>query len=374
MVFKTKGLCKSAFFVFIIIMCMLYASNIWAAEIAGESTKNSYPQHTYKQEIKSAILNDGRLAFYLLKCTVNKGDNLLATDFVSFSEDMPSASVNFLKYPDFQQTGKQDVILQVIYNDGTQIEITTQLTVIQMPAVESKPGIGIDDKGPVFSPILNLYAKVNTDIDYFTGVNATDGHGPAEITVDSSNVDPTKPGRYNITYTATGQNGSKKTEGAYISLSVTSPQTVYDLADRIIENAASGDLSQYEKARALYNWVINNIRYVDGSPHISAIDGAYTAFTLGRGDCFVFYAAVEVLYTRAGIPNVQVRRLGGATHFWNLVNTGDGWYHVDATPFTGGVPRVRFMFSESTAQHYTRTFAYANYNYDTSLYPEAAWE
>ena len=357
-----------AFFTFFAIF-MLFAKNVWAAEIHTQTEEqnaiNNIQNTYYEPEIKSAILHNGQLAFYLLKCTVNEGNSLPATDFISYIQDMPVASVNFANNPNFQKEGKQDIQLLIIFNDGIQKEYATQLTVVKKTP---------DEKGPVFSPILNLYAQVNSEIDYFSGVTAADDNGPVEITVDSSNVDPTKPGRYYIVYTAVSQNGKQTTAGAYISLSDTPPQTVYEIADRIIADAASGDLSQYEKARALYNWVINNVRFVDGSPHISAIEGAYTAFTRGRGDCFVFYSAIEVLYTRAGIPNVQVRRLGGSTHFWNLVNTGEGWYHVDATPFSGGIPRIRFMFSESTAQYYTRTFTYANYNYDKSLYPEAALE
>ncbi|MDR1559772.1 MAG: hypothetical protein LBS84_08785 [Clostridiales bacterium] len=341
---------------------------------SGVSSNKGYPPNSYYEpELGSAIINNGQLAFYLFKRTVNEGDTLSASEFVSFGEGSYAASVNFMKYPNFRLLGRQEVQLLVTYFDGTRTEAIANMTVVEY-GLPDETEYSDDNTPPVFDPISNLYAQVNSDIDYYNGVSAADDSGSVEITADTSSVNPSKVGRYYVTYTATDPNGNTATAGAYISLSSASPQTVFNTADRIIASVASGNLSQYEKARRLYNWVINNVRYVDGSAHSSSIDGANTAFTRGRGDCFIFYSAVEVLFTRAGIRNVQVRRLGGATHYWNLVNTGGGWYHVDATPFAGGLPRVRFMFSESTAQYYTRNFPYTSYNYDRSLYPQAAWE
>ena len=227
---------------------------------------------------------------------------------------------------------------------------------------------------PVFTHIFNRYAQVNSEIDFMSGVSATSELGPVEITVDSSGIDTSQPGRHRITYTATDQQGNTSTATAFLALSNANPETVLAQADGIIANvAADPGLSLYEKARRLYDWVINNVHYQSGTPHISPIDQAQTAFTLGRGDCYVFYAAIEVLFTRAGIPNVQMSRVGGVSHYWSLVNTGNGWYHVDATPFAG-VPRVRFMFSESVAQDFTQQFPNASYNHDRSLYPQPEWE
>ena len=61
-------------------------------------------------------------------------------------------------------------------------------------------------------------------------------------------------------------------------------------------------------------------------------------FTEGQGDCFVFFATSKALLTRAEIPNIDVVKsdTSHSSHYWSLINCGDGWYHFDTTPRYGG--------------------------------------
>jgi len=87
-------------------------------------------------------------------------------------------------------------------------------------------------------------------------------------------------------------------------------------------------------------------------------------------------AASRVLLTRAGIENQTVQRYAGAarTHYWNLVNVGNGWHHFDAcpTPDNAVTNSQRFMFTESKARQYTEAIktSYRYYEYDKATVPE----
>ena len=95
------------------------------------------------------------------------------------------------------------------------------------------------------------------------------------------------------------------------------------LADKILSQITNSGMNQYQKARAIYNYVHSHLRYVGSSDKSSWISAAYVGLTQGKGDCFNYIAASKALLTRAGIPNVDLHRVGGnSAHYWLLVNTG----------------------------------------------------
>ena len=96
--------------------------------------------------------------------------------------------------------------------------------------------------------------------------------------------------------------------------------------------------------------------------------------TRRKGDCFTYYAVSRALLTAVGIDNLEVTRMGGPTsHYWNLINCGDGWYHFDATPRSSKMPPfVSFMFTDEEAADYTAKAGRSYYAFDGSLYPERA--
>ena len=75
----------------------------------------------------------------------------------------------------------------------------------------------------------------------------------------------------------------------------------------------------------------------------------------------------KVLLTRAGIANIDIVKIPTRTsHYWNLVNVGDGWYHFDTTPRKDHP--VIFMWTEAQMMEYSGRH-YNSHNYDHSLYP-----
>ncbi|MDR1914114.1 MAG: hypothetical protein LBQ68_06500 [Clostridiales bacterium] len=321
-------------------------------------------------EILSIVMKENKTIYSVLRLTSTVGTSFLPENFVKLPEVSPIVRVDFVVQPDFTYIGPQTVTLLLVYDSGDTATVAAQLV------LEEKLN---DTTPPVFEPILNRYAQINSEIDYITGIAATDDSGFCEITVDSHEVDPTAAGRYRLLYTATDAAGNSVTQEAFLALSKILPQTVFNAADGILKEITTDEMTQKEKARAIFDYVVHGFRYTTNSEHNNAIDGAHQAFTRKSGDCFIFYSSSEVLLTRAGIPNIQVRRLvtpqnGYAPHYWNLIDVGEGWYYYDSTPIARNLGRDRFYFTESELQQLAKQIGTGAYFYDESLYPKAVWE
>lgn len=155
-------------------------------------------------------------------------------------------------------------------------------------------------------------------------------------------------------------------------------QAAQEKLDEQVQKALDGiiadGMTKLEQAKAVWDFTKNGISYTGTSEKSDWTVGAYEGLTTRRGDCFTYYAVSRALLTALGIDNLEVRRVGGVTsHYWNLVNCGDGWYHFDATPRSSKLPYfVSFMFTDEEAADYTARVGGGReyYTFDGSLYPE----
>lgn len=235
-----------------------------------------------------------------------------------------------------------------------------------------------DTEGPVISGVKPLTALVGGTLNYRDGVTAVDGRdGPVPLQVDSSKVNLNAAGEYEVVYFAEDSSGNRTevTTTAVITEPDSTPnpteesaeaalERVNALSDQILAQIITDGMSQREKARAIYDYVSSHIKYVGTSDKGSWIDGAYSGFTTGRGDCFNYFACAKALLTRAGIPNVDLERVGGVTrHYWQLVNVGDGYYHFDTCPHPSGYSMTSFLITEDQARAYTEKIGSVRPNY-----------
>lgn len=240
-----------------------------------------------------------------------------------------------------------------------------------------------DTEPPVITGARDLTVAVGQTISYREGVTVTDDQDEdIRLQVDASAVDLTQTGEYPVTYSASDARGNE----ASVTVTVTVVETltvddsgqadlppsnlnvteddVYALADRILNQITTAGMSQLEKAKAIFDYVHNHIKYVGTSDKSSWVIGAYIGFTRGSGDCFNYFACSKALLTRAGIPNVDLQRVGGTTrHYWQLVNTGSGYYHFDSCPHPTGYPLYSFMLTEAEARAYTEQVSPVRQNY-----------
>ena len=150
-------------------------------------------------------------------------------------------------------------------------------------------------------------------------------------------------------------------------------QMVSDTLDALIKD----DMSAMEQARAVFNYVHDNIRYTGHSDKSDWMTGAYDGLTTGKGDCFTYYAVSRALLTALEIDNLEVRRIEGtsSSHYWNLVNCGDGWYHFDACPRSAKMPSfLSFMVTDQQVADFTAMAGRHYYDFDDSSLPERATE
>lgn len=242
-----------------------------------------------------------------------------------------------------------------------------------------------DREPPVITGAQDLTVVAGGSLSYRSGVTAKDNVDPSvTLQVDASQVNLTVPGRYPVIYSAVDSRGNEATVS--ITVTVTEPEEadleqvlqqagstalsdvtsedVYALADRILASIINADMSQREKARAIFDYVHSAIRYVGTSEKNNWLMGAYVGLTQGRGDCFNYFAASKLLLTQAGIPNIDLERVGGNTdHYWQLVNVGDGYYHFDTCPHPNSYPLTCFLLTEAEVRAYTEQCASVRKNY-----------
>ena len=96
----------------------------------------------------------------------------------------------------------------------------------------------------------------------------------------------------------------------------------------VIQECIQPEMTTYEKALALHNWVIDNVEYDDVDGPGGEGHSAYDAIVLGRGVCQAYATGYAALLDAAGITNAYEY---GYDHVWNLVQMNDQWYHIDCT-------------------------------------------
>lgn len=251
-----------------------------------------------------------------------------------------------------------------------------------------------DREGPVIQGTRDLTVTVGGSVSYRDGVTVTDNMDPTvSLRVDASQVNLTQPGSYPVTYSAADASGNETTAtitvtvekaedppggeeqtgrpsggesggGGSAQASEVTQEQLDELADRILKKITNSSMSKKQKAKAIFDYVHKNIRYVGTSDKSGWVKGAYVGLTQGRGDCFNYFAASKELLTRAGIPNIDLERVGGRTdHYWQLVDVGEGYYHFDACPHPNSFPITSFLLTEAEVREYTQRCRSVRTNY-----------
>ena len=122
-----------------------------------------------------------------------------------------------------------------------------------------------------------------------------------------------------------------------LSFFETLPQTEYvnQHVPEILQEIGVQDMdTNYEKVRAIHDWVCEQITYTSSKKDIAST--CYGAITKGKVLCNGYALCLYKLLVGAGIPCKYIggkagtgRDSGG--HAWNIVALGDKWYYVDAT-------------------------------------------
>lgn len=278
--------------------------------------------------------------------------------FVLNVEDATEVTAAYKNEPDWNKTGSQKVEIVLTDRGNNEVVREANLTLKQ------------DTEKPKIKGAKDLKAFVGDSVAYRKNVSVEDNCPDCELTVDTSKVDLNTEGTYDVIYTAKDLAGN--TDSVTVKLTVAKREydldTVNELADEILAKILKPEMTDKEKLRAIYNYNLTHIGYINDSEKDDYVKAAYQGLKEGRGDCFVYASAAKVLLTRAGITNMDIEKIPAATlHYWNLVDIGDGWYHFDTTPRKDH-PTI-FMWTDEQLMDYSEKHN-KSHNYDHSLYPE----
>lgn len=290
-----------------------------------------------------------------------------ASALVTKIEDVSDVTVSYVREPDVSKGGSvtAKIILTDTYGNSSIMEIPLTVTA--------------DEEPPVIEGAVDLEFFLGESIAYKSGITVTDNEtATPKLTVDNSQVDTDTAGTYPVTYTATDDAGNTASVTVNLTLKekpkgYVDEETVYKLAKEVLDDITDDSMNDMEVAFAIYQWTKTKIAYTGSSDKSSWTKGAYQAFTQRAGDCFNYFAAAKALYNVAGIENVDVVKsdTSHSSHFWSLINLGNGWYHVDCTPRR----KVGYFFMNTDAE--LEAYSVKNKNshiFDTDAYPERATE
>lgn len=144
-------------------------------------------------------------------------------------------------------------------------------------------------------------------------------------------------------------------------------KSVDAMADTILASIVNDNMTQRQKAEAIYGWIRGNFRYSGHSATRDWVQEAYQGIRRRHGDCYTYFAVAQEFLTRCNIPCIEVIRYTDNDHYWNLIQLDDGsWYHFDTTPRRAG--GYFCLWTDSQMQQYSASHGNC-FAFDRSLYP-----
>lgn len=282
-----------------------------------------------------------------------------AEEFVTGIEDMTNVTVSFAQEPDLTLAGEQQV--QIVAKDEGGNETVGQAVLTLQADTEPPKIVGAKD--------ITVY--VGSTVSYRKDVEVTDNCPEGvNLEVDNSRVNLNEAGSYPVVYRATDFAGNVTEQAVTVTVkaSLYTQEQIDELADAVLAKIITEDMTSMEKVQAIFNYIRGHVGYINHSEKDDWIRAAYEGLAEGQGDCYVFACTSKQLLTRAGITNMDIAKIPAKTsHYWNLVDIGDGWYHFDTTPRKDH-PTI-FMWTDEQMMEYSA--AHNNsHNYDHEAYPE----
>lgn len=236
------------------------------------------------------------------------------------------------------------------------------------------------DTEPPVVQAMNFSVKVGGSVSYKTHVSYFDELDPdPELTVDNQAVDLNTIGEYEVVYIVTDASGNSASSTAILHVvdTAVTEEEVRSLAAEVLAEITTEDASQMQKAYDIYRWVGSHIGYVDTSEKQDWVTSAYDGLTRRTGDCYTYFAVAKALLTEAGIDNLDVvkvkKYVTSSNHYWNLINVGTGWYHMDCTPFHD-VEHNLFMVTDQELAAWDTARGWNEHPFNEELLPDRATE
>lgn len=284
-------------------------------------------------------------------------------DFVVSGQDATAVTYSFAGEPDWTKEGSGSV--EVVATDAGG-NTSSKIATFKLKKDTVAPEVSLSTIDIIIGEAVSYKKAVGYS-------DNADSKAELKLEIDNSKVDPNTVGTYQVTYTVTDTAGNSTSKTGEVYVMAEKPvyyneTIVNEKADEVLAQILKDTMTPMEKTRAIYNWVHGKIGYISHSEKGDWVRGAYEGLVKRQGDCFVYACTAKVLLTRAGIENMDiVKSKVNPSHYWNLVNLGEGWYHFDATPRKDKT--VFFMWTDDKLREYSESHK-DTHIYDASLYPE----
>lgn len=280
-------------------------------------------------------------------------------DFVTVIEDATEVKLRFGEEPDLAYIGTQQVAI-VFTDQGGNETIKTALLTLEA-----------DTEAPVITGARDMLVFMGDSVSYRKNVTVQDNCPDGlELSVDTSAVNLGEAGVYPVIYRAVDAAGNETsvTVSLTVAARLYSLEEVNALADAALAGIITPEMSERDKAWAIYTYIRRNVGYINHSEKGDWVRAAYEGLAKRQGDCYVYACTAKALLTRAGIKNMDIAKIPTKReHYWNLVDVGDGWYHFDTTPRTDHT--IFFLWTDAELMEYSGIH-YRSHNYDREAYPE----
>lgn len=232
--------------------------------------------------------------------------------FISKASDASGEVTTTLKTEiEYGKVGKQEITIEAKDASGNTTTKTTTLTIQK------------DTVGPVFSGLTEKTVKKNANVNYTSGVKATDAKdGNCEFTIDASNVKINTAGAYYVTYTAKDKSGNKTTKKRKITV-------LHDASDT--DRKFNEFYDSYLAGKSVEGMAKEIWTRIKGTSDWGGDDPVWYGLTTGNGNCYVHAMIMQKALKKAGYQNYIIYRTDKG-HYWNLVKVNGVWRHIDATP------------------------------------------
>lgn len=272
--------------------------------------------------------------------------------------------------------------IQLVWNgiEASLAFITPDAPLISILDTAPAAGISGDCTAPVLSGVHDFTVYQGDTISYMSGIVATDEtDSNPTITVDNRAVDLSRPGEYQVTYTATDGSGNTTQEKATVTVmerpeNFAELDTIYAAADAKLDEIIRENATIKQQVHDVYAWARLNLSYGGHSDRTDWRQTAYVMLTEGKGDCYGFWAVTKLLFERLEIPNIDVQKVKNSAddtdHFWSLLSMdgGETWYHFDSTPRHGDGDDF-CLVTDAFIDAYSDLHE-GSHNRDKSMYPK----
>ena len=147
----------------------------------------------------------------------------------------------------------------------------------------------------------------------------------------------TVPGDYQVRCKAKDANGA--IARSTVNLKVAS-SALDAKVDSIISKIITSGMDDFDKVKAIHDWIINNTRYdTEGYNSGNVPQSSYSAegvFNYGVAVCDGYAKAFLLMANKAGLEVIRVTGMGytssgSENHAWNQVKVSGNWYNIDVT-------------------------------------------